>query len=56
MPKKETKARLTKDVKTIYLSSSVSRKLKKASKEQGMSQSVYIEQMLRARFEKEQIE
>jgi hypothetical protein len=56
MPKKEAKAKLTKDVKTIYLSTEVARKLKKASEAEGLSQSVYIEQTLRVRFKKEGIE
>jgi len=53
MPKKEAKAKLTKDVKTIYLSKDVARRLKKASSSEGLSQSGYIEQTLRARFKKE---
>ncbi len=56
MPKKEAKARLTKEVKTIYLSKDVGRRLKKESRAEGMSQSVYIEQTLRARFKKEDTE
>jgi predicted HicB family RNase H-like nuclease len=55
MPKKEAKAKLTKEIKTIYLSKDVSRRLKKAAESEGMSQSVYIEQTLRARFKKEGI-
>jgi hypothetical protein len=56
MPKKEAKAKLTKEIKTIYLSKDVSHRLKKASESEGMSQSVYIEQTLRARFKKDGIE
>ena len=54
MPKKE--AKLTKTVKTIYLSKDVARQLKKISKTEGVSQSVYIEQTLRARFKKGSVE
>jgi excinuclease UvrABC nuclease subunit len=45
-----------KTVKTIWLSPDVVRRLKKAAESEGMSQSIYIEQMLRARFKKEGIE
>lgn len=55
MPKKDAKAKLTKKIKTIYLSKEVDRWLKKASEAEGMSQSIYIEQTLRARFKKEGI-
>ena len=56
MAKKEEKAKLTKEVKTIWLSSDVVRRLKEASKAEGMSQSIYVEQTLRARFKKDGIE
>jgi predicted HicB family RNase H-like nuclease len=55
MPKKEAKAKLTKDVKTIYLSTEVSRKLRNAAKAEAVSQSIYVEQTLRARFKKDGI-
>jgi hypothetical protein len=54
MPKKD--AKLTKDVKTIYLSTDISRKLRKAAQTEGISQSIYVEQTLRARFKKDGIE
>jgi hypothetical protein len=56
MPRKDAKTKLTKEVKTIYLSKEVGRRLKKVAAEEGMSQSVYIEQTLRARFKKDGIE
>ncbi len=56
MAKKEEKAQSTKEAKTIWLSSDVVRRLKKASKAEGMSQSIYVEQTLRARFKQEGIQ
>jgi hypothetical protein len=56
VPKKDAKTKLTKDIKTIYLSTDVSRKLRKAAQAEGMSQSIYVEQTLRARFKKDGIE
>jgi hypothetical protein len=56
MAKKEEKAKSTKEVKTIWLSPEVVRRLKKASEADGVSQSIYVEQTLRARFKKEGIE
>jgi hypothetical protein len=49
-------SRSTKKAKTIWLSPDVVRRLKKASEAEGMSQSIYVEQTLRARFKKEGME
>jgi hypothetical protein len=56
MARKEEKAKSSKKVKTIWLSPDVVRRLKKASEAEGVSQSIYVEQTLRARFKKEGIE
>jgi hypothetical protein len=56
MVKKEEKAKSTKEVKTIWLSPDIVRRLKKASQMEGMSQSIYVEQTLRTRFKKDGIE
>jgi hypothetical protein len=57
MPKKDEKGtEPTKVPKTIYLSRDTVRRLEKAAEAEGMSNSVYIEQTLRARFKKEGIE
>jgi hypothetical protein len=42
--------------KTIYLSQDVVRRLEKAAQEEGMSNSVYIEQTLKARFKRDGVE
>jgi hypothetical protein len=42
--------------KTIYLSRDVVRRLEKAAVAEGMSQSIYIEQTLKARFKKDGVE
>ena len=42
--------------RTVYLSVDTSQRLDKAALAEGMSNSVYIEQTLRARFKKEGIE
>jgi predicted transcriptional regulator len=55
MAKKEEEARRAKEPKTIWLSPDVARRLERASEAEGMSQSIYIEQTLRARFKKEGI-
>jgi predicted transcriptional regulator len=55
MAKKEEKAKRTKESKTIWLSPDVARRLERASAAEGMSQSIYIEQTLRARFKKESV-
>jgi hypothetical protein len=49
-------SRSTKKAKTIWLSPDVVRRLKKASEAEGMSQSIYVEQTLRARFKKDGVE
>jgi hypothetical protein len=54
--KDDQSAKTSKAPKTIYLSPDVVRRLEKASEAEGMSQSVYIEQTLRARFKKDGIE
>lgn len=54
MPKKEAKAKLTKDVKTIYLPHDLSRQLAKAAKTAHVSQSVYVMQVLQMHFKNEQ--
>jgi hypothetical protein len=57
MPKKKDRgADPHKAPKTIYLSRDVIRRLEKAAVAEGMSQSIYIEQTLKARFKKEAIE
>jgi predicted HicB family RNase H-like nuclease len=56
MATKKEKARRTKEVKSIWLSPEVARRLEKAAQAEGMSQSIYIEQTLRARFKKESIQ
>jgi hypothetical protein len=56
MPKKEAKAKLTKDVKTIYLPHDISRQLAKAAKTAQVSQSVYVMQVLQAHFKRRGIE
>jgi hypothetical protein len=56
MPKKEAKAKLTKDVKTIYLPHDLSRQLAKAAKVANVSQSVYVMQVLQAHFKRKGIE
>ena len=57
MPKKGNQdAELSKVPKTIYLSRDVVRRLEKAAESEGMSNSVYIEQTLRARFKRDGIE
>jgi predicted HicB family RNase H-like nuclease len=50
VPKK--KPRTDKIPRTVYLSPKISRRLNVAAKAEGMSNSIYIEQTLRARFEK----
>jgi predicted transcriptional regulator len=42
--------------KTIYLSQDVVRRLEKAAQAEGMSNSVYIEQTLKARFKRDGVE
>jgi predicted transcriptional regulator len=57
MPKKESRTTKSgKAAKTIYLSQDVVRRLEKAAQTEGMSNSVYIEQTLKARFKKDAIE
>ena len=52
MPKKEAKAKLTKDVKTIYLPRDITQQLEKAAKTAQVSQSVYVMQVLQAHFKR----
>jgi len=56
MARKEERAKRTKEVKSIWFSPAVARRLEKAANAEGMSQSIYIEQTLRARFKKEDVE
>lgn len=42
--------------RTVYLSTDTSQRLDKAAAAEGMSNSVYIEQTLKARFKKDGIE
>jgi predicted HicB family RNase H-like nuclease len=57
MPKKEPRTTKSGKVsKTIYLSRDVVRRLEKAAVNEGMSQSIYVEQTLKARFKKDEIE
>jgi predicted transcriptional regulator len=57
MPKKEPRTTKSgKAAKTIYLSQDVVRRLEKAAQAEGMSNSVYIEQTLKARFKRDGIE
>lgn len=56
MPKKEAKAKLTKDVKTIYLPRDITRALAKAAKSAHVSQSVYVMQVLQAHFKRQGVE
>jgi hypothetical protein len=58
MPKKDDQGtETTKKVpKTIYLSRGVIRRLEKAAEAEGMSNSVYVEQTLKARFKKDGID
>jgi hypothetical protein len=56
MPKKEAKAKLTKEVKTIYLPHDISRQLAKAAKNAHVSQSVYVMQVLQAHFKRKSVE
>jgi predicted transcriptional regulator len=57
MPKKDERGTESAKVpKTVYLSRDIVRRLEKAAKAEGMSQSIYIEQTLRARLKKDAIE
>jgi len=57
VPKKEPRATKSGKVsKTIYLSRDVVRRLEKAAVAEGMSQSIYIEQTLKARFKKDGVD
>ena len=57
MSKKDDRAtKASKVPKTVYLSLDVVHRLEKAAETEGMSQSVYIEQMLRARLRKNSLE
>jgi hypothetical protein len=57
MPKKQPRAtKAGKLARTIYLSQDVVRRLGQAARAEGMSKSVYIEQMLKARFKRDGIQ
>jgi hypothetical protein len=57
MPQKQPRAtKAGKMAKTIYLSQDVVRRLEKAAQAEGMSNSVYIEQTLKARFKRDGVE
>jgi hypothetical protein len=57
MPKKDQQeAESGKVPRTIYLTQETARRLEKAADTEGISNSVYVEQTLRARFKKDGIQ
>lgn len=57
MPKKERQeAEPNKVPRTIYLTKETARRLEEAADAEGVSNSVYVEQTLRARFKKDGIQ
>ena len=57
MPKKDRQeAEFNKVPRTIYLTRETAQRLEKAADAEGVSNSVYVEQTLRARFKKEGVQ